>query len=577
MGKITKHYFFIAILFVAIFGLTEKSEAAIYYAAPKGSLEADNTASGSGTLEDPWSIRAAMSNAQPGDTIHFRGGTYQAGQSVYNVNNSFYFPARSGTAENPIVFRAYEGETPVINGNVRTYVTGIAGEGTTTSQLVDTTKDFTSFGMSSGNSSSNVRTRDTANGGSWISSISANTITLNAPNTVHNTLTNFGPGDWYEIGHDSTNVLGNSGNDASLKSYITFDGFTIQANNGTELGAVYMEGPDNPPYSTGNVIRNCTFIGPSVKQIVHGDNKQFIFIQNNDNLTIENCSFMRLYQRANWHNTSGIKTYANTDIYVRNCEFSNMTLPIYFKSATDGILIENNFIHDCYKAIDVSSNMGSHTNVEIRHNILARCSNQTLSVYTEVDSRNTMDNYNIHHNTFYNSVSADGGLLGITIPAVKYATGYRIHNNVFQSPLKTGGFQETINLQVYGVSYQIDLIDYNAYGYPMKIGTRKTDESFPHYDSTMTSWRERTSPDINLTGGAHDLNSVGDFPVLFINSNGTMSESSDFALATDSPGYRAGSDGKDMGADISLVGVNPENMPPQDTTPPNTPTGLAVS
>jgi len=346
MEKVTKHYFFIAILFVAIFGLTEKSEAAIYYAAPKGSLEADNTASGSGTLEDPWSIRAAMSNAQPGDTIHFRGGTYQAGQSVYNVNNSFYFPARSGTAENPIVFQAYEGETPVINGNVHTYTTGIAGEGTTTSQLVDTTKDFTSFGMSSGNSSSNVRTRDTANGGSWISSISANTITLNAPNTVHNTLTNFGPGDWYEIGHDSTNVLGNSGNDASLKSYITFDGFTIQANNGTELGAVYMEGPDNPPYSTGNVIRNCTFIGPSVKQIVHGDNKQFIFIQNNDKITVQNCLFNNLYHVNSGHNTSAIKMYSNTDPVIENCEIYDTTLAIFDKGRSLGATYRNNYLHN---------------------------------------------------------------------------------------------------------------------------------------------------------------------------------------------------------------------------------------
>ena len=46
----------------------------------------------------------------------------------------------------------------------------------------------------------------------------------------------------------------------------------------------------------------------------------------------------------------------------------------------------------------------------------------------------------------------------------------------------------------------------------------------------------------------------------------------DFSLASGSPGKNAGNDGKDLGADISLVGVGGAGG--QGGSPPDAPTGL---
>jgi len=73
-----------------------------YYVAPWG----DD--SNPGTFDMPWkSIQHAADVMNAGDTVYIRGGTYH--ESVYTT--------RSGSDGNYIRFRAYEEETPVIDGN----------------------------------------------------------------------------------------------------------------------------------------------------------------------------------------------------------------------------------------------------------------------------------------------------------------------------------------------------------------------------------------------------------------------------------------------------------------------------
>jgi hypothetical protein len=61
-----------------------------------------------GTEEAPWATwEAGVERAQPGDTVCFRGGVYQT-EGVRL--------GRSGTAEAPITYAAYPGETPIIDG-----------------------------------------------------------------------------------------------------------------------------------------------------------------------------------------------------------------------------------------------------------------------------------------------------------------------------------------------------------------------------------------------------------------------------------------------------------------------------
>lgn len=73
-----------------------------YYVSPNGSD------SSPGTLTQPWkTIKKAANSVVPGDTVYVRGGVYA----------EIVVISRSGTAENPIRFLAYPGETPVIDGN----------------------------------------------------------------------------------------------------------------------------------------------------------------------------------------------------------------------------------------------------------------------------------------------------------------------------------------------------------------------------------------------------------------------------------------------------------------------------
>ena len=79
------------------------------YIAPDG-----NDLTGDGSLEKPWfNIQKAINAATPGTHIICRGGTY-----IQGVQSDGKFTVRiknSGTAENPIVIRCYDGEKPVFD------------------------------------------------------------------------------------------------------------------------------------------------------------------------------------------------------------------------------------------------------------------------------------------------------------------------------------------------------------------------------------------------------------------------------------------------------------------------------
>ncbi len=64
--------------------------------------------SGAGTMAAPWSAGYAISKAQPGDTIYFRGGVY--------ANQWLAETTVSGREGAPIVFKNYPGEKPIIDG-----------------------------------------------------------------------------------------------------------------------------------------------------------------------------------------------------------------------------------------------------------------------------------------------------------------------------------------------------------------------------------------------------------------------------------------------------------------------------
>ena len=70
---------------------------------------------GSGSLADPFgSINAALAVTRPGDVVYVRGGVYSEAVRF----------THSGTADAPIVLKAYGDETPVISGEGMTWASG---------------------------------------------------------------------------------------------------------------------------------------------------------------------------------------------------------------------------------------------------------------------------------------------------------------------------------------------------------------------------------------------------------------------------------------------------------------------
>lgn len=70
--------------------------------------------SNAGTLEAPYAtIQKAFDVVQAGDNIIIRGGTYS---TVSHQYGNQFLKGKSGTADAPITIKAYEGETPILDG-----------------------------------------------------------------------------------------------------------------------------------------------------------------------------------------------------------------------------------------------------------------------------------------------------------------------------------------------------------------------------------------------------------------------------------------------------------------------------
>lgn len=95
-----KHHFRLSLL-ISLLATSALTQAATYYVSEQG-----NDAN-PGTQSSPWrNINYAASQANPGDTVLVRGGTYYEEVRTY----------RSGTATNRITFKAYPNETPIVDG-----------------------------------------------------------------------------------------------------------------------------------------------------------------------------------------------------------------------------------------------------------------------------------------------------------------------------------------------------------------------------------------------------------------------------------------------------------------------------
>src|SRR5512133_2148705 len=95
--------FVVGIVLVLLVAVTE---GRILYVAPGG----DDASPGTDSRYPVATWRKAHDAAGAGDTIYVRGGTYTTGTGGTGVTIT-----KSGTSGNPIRFRAYPGESPVLD------------------------------------------------------------------------------------------------------------------------------------------------------------------------------------------------------------------------------------------------------------------------------------------------------------------------------------------------------------------------------------------------------------------------------------------------------------------------------
>jgi hypothetical protein len=105
-----------SLLCIAIVGggivlFSSLSYAGTYYVSPTGSAGWSSCTN----INSSCSWQTAMANATAGDTVYFRTGIYDPGTSCPSEWDLVGIgPKNSGTATNPITFKAYPGENPVI-------------------------------------------------------------------------------------------------------------------------------------------------------------------------------------------------------------------------------------------------------------------------------------------------------------------------------------------------------------------------------------------------------------------------------------------------------------------------------
>jgi hypothetical protein len=114
LSLIVSKMYLIGMLFsVVFFVAATNSFAENYYVSPSGTASWEQCTN----INTPCSAKTGLANAQAGDTVYFRGGTYMAPVTQSSGYTPAFRPSHSGSEGNPIVFKAYPGEIPFIDNS----------------------------------------------------------------------------------------------------------------------------------------------------------------------------------------------------------------------------------------------------------------------------------------------------------------------------------------------------------------------------------------------------------------------------------------------------------------------------
>lgn len=307
------------------------------------------------------------------------------------------------------------------------------------------------------------------------------------------------------------------GRDYNYIHDINFDG------NGDNR--IFMVGYDTNNSVEGFRIENCT-----LTNWANGDNCTALYLGESwsavraSNLIVKNNTIIGRAD-ANHHNYCGIMVFGADDYQIENNEVSQISRGIYLKHSSisnndTGKTVKNNWVHDQH-------------NSDTGH----------LGALAISDNYVTVSN-NIGH---YSIIVGEDGQGGAGAPRGTHCTidhntmltygfqFYQSNPNSSYNTITNNLFLPSATQTNYGTG---NVFNYNLYGSGSKIGS----------------------------------NDVVGTPT-FAAGSGALA----YALAAGSVGKNAASGGKDMGADVTLVGVDAGGGEEEDNTPPSAPSGLSVS
>ena len=333
----------------------------------------------------------------------------------------------------------------------------------------------------------------------------------------------------------------NGGNTQPLnidgRSYIVLDHLTIK---GGFPAGIYL-GANNPADTHDITIQYCDISG------WHGDdNNGGIYLYGG--AAMDNIAILRNYIHD--HAATSITGAAAVIIFqaktvtIKNNEFARTSQGVYYKHSFDDpsiTTVENNYIHDMQR----QSLSWSRRNGVIKNNVLDNVggSNHQIEVFQEAAdcSHLISDSNQIIHNTIL------GGINGISLS----------REGGFGCP---GAIETTVrdNL-IYDWSsseYQgLGVFVYNYSGMPYSPdGHTRADHNLLYSSINATPIKVNgTSYAIGAAPLTVNTANISQAPI-FVNYAQRAAALSNLALTAGSPGKNVASDGKDMGADVTLVG-----------------------
>lgn len=417
-----RYIFFLALL---SFQTTTTAYAVDHYASPSGFA----TWANSTNINTPCSISDAFGNADSGDTIYLRGGTYTITVPLETANN--------GESGNVITFENYIGETPHITATNIEAVIQIEHEYVLLKGL---------------------------------------TVSMtNIPSGDHGVI---------EIGAD-----GVSGDYAEINDCI----ITINSEQGRDNISCIRLQTERADYT----YIHDSYINPHYTSDTHKSvGVQFLGSPGARGVRIENCEIKNgdigiMYKHASENNTSGMGATVKNNYFYNHVRAGVMGNPVY-------ISITNNLFVDA--PVDLGENGGGNQG---------------------------------HHNTFsHNTHHAGNCKFTNTNPTSYGALTYNtISNNIF-----------TVESQYAPYSGNTDA-HYTTANYNLYITGNAVLEYGTHY--SLAGWQSHYSQDADSISGAPTFTG-GASPTTIAG----------YSLSSGSDGYKACADGSDIGADVSLVGVN---------------------